>query len=193
MLYNHPLCVCDDGQQWAFAGIWASRFLLLFDKQYVGTLMLRAVILNVKEPGTGTKMTSAWVFFPRCLYSLLLCVSVCVSVSLFQYVTWSVVFQPLGASDYLEMAQLFDTVFIRHVPILTLTLKDQARRFTTLIDNFYNYKVLKNTASNIISLHFRGYFMPLPSTSVTVVYKIVGFLSFDARRRVVRWATDVLW
>ncbi|XP_044233300.1 lactation elevated protein 1 homolog B [Thunnus albacares] len=49
--------------------------------------------------------------------------------------------RPLGASDYLEMAQLFDTVFIRHVPLLTLTLKDQARRFTTLIDNFYNYKV----------------------------------------------------
>ncbi|XP_074541190.1 lactation elevated protein 1 homolog B [Halichoeres trimaculatus] len=47
----------------------------------------------------------------------------------------------LGASDYLEMARLFDTVFIRHVPQLTLTLKDQARRFTTLIDNFYDNKV----------------------------------------------------
>ncbi|XP_070782439.1 lactation elevated protein 1 homolog B [Enoplosus armatus] len=49
--------------------------------------------------------------------------------------------RPLGASDYLEMARLFDTVFIRRVPMLTLSLKDQARRFTTLIDNFYNYKV----------------------------------------------------
>ncbi|XP_058470044.1 lactation elevated protein 1 homolog B isoform X2 [Solea solea] len=49
--------------------------------------------------------------------------------------------QPLGASDYLEIARLFDTVFIRHVPVLTLTLKDQARRFTTLIDNFYDKKV----------------------------------------------------
>ncbi|XP_054474603.1 lactation elevated protein 1 homolog B [Anoplopoma fimbria] len=49
--------------------------------------------------------------------------------------------RPLGASDYLEMARLFDTVFIRHVPTLTLTLKDQARRFTTLIDNFYDNKV----------------------------------------------------
>ncbi|XP_069577776.1 lactation elevated protein 1 homolog B [Brachyistius frenatus] len=49
--------------------------------------------------------------------------------------------RPLGASDYLEMAQLFDTVFIRHVPMVTLTLKDQARRFTTLIDNFYDNKV----------------------------------------------------
>ncbi|XP_029281821.1 lactation elevated protein 1 homolog B isoform X2 [Cottoperca gobio] len=49
--------------------------------------------------------------------------------------------RPMGASDYLEMARLFDTVFIRHVPVLTLTLKDQARRFTTLIDNFYDNKV----------------------------------------------------
>ncbi|KAM9703870.1 lactation elevated protein 1 homolog B [Menidia menidia] len=47
----------------------------------------------------------------------------------------------LGASDYLEMARLFDTVFIRDVPLLTLSLKDQARRFTTLIDNFYDNKV----------------------------------------------------
>uniref|UniRef100_A0A3P9NDC1 AFG1 like ATPase b n=1 Tax=Poecilia reticulata TaxID=8081 RepID=A0A3P9NDC1_POERE len=49
--------------------------------------------------------------------------------------------KPTGASDYLEMARIFDTVFIRHVPKLTLTLKDQARRFTTLIDNFYDHKV----------------------------------------------------
>ncbi|XP_026174635.1 lactation elevated protein 1 homolog B isoform X2 [Mastacembelus armatus] len=49
--------------------------------------------------------------------------------------------RPLGASDYLEMARLFDTVFIRHVPMLTLSLKDQARRFTALIDNFYDKKV----------------------------------------------------
>uniref|UniRef100_A0A3Q2SN38 AFG1 like ATPase b n=1 Tax=Fundulus heteroclitus TaxID=8078 RepID=A0A3Q2SN38_FUNHE len=49
--------------------------------------------------------------------------------------------KPMGASDYLEMARIFDTVFIRHVPTLTLTLKDQARRFTTLIDNFYDQKV----------------------------------------------------
>lgn len=49
--------------------------------------------------------------------------------------------RPVGASDYLEMAQAFDTVFIRHVPMLTLTLKDQARRFITLIDNFYDNKV----------------------------------------------------
>nr|XP_004568859.2 AFG1-like ATPase isoform X3 [Maylandia zebra] len=51
------------------------------------------------------------------------------------------VLKALGASDYLEMARLFDTVLIRRVPVLTLSMKDQARRFTTLIDNFYDKKV----------------------------------------------------
>ena len=51
------------------------------------------------------------------------------------------VLQPTGACDYLEMAGHFDTVFIRNVPLLTLELKDQARRFITLIDTFYDLKV----------------------------------------------------
>ncbi|KAM6954100.1 lactation elevated protein 1 homolog B-like [Aplochiton taeniatus] len=49
--------------------------------------------------------------------------------------------RPVGANDYLEMAKVFDTVFIRHVPMLTLSLKDQTRRFITLVDNFYDNKV----------------------------------------------------
>ncbi|XP_016888896.1 lactation elevated protein 1 homolog B isoform X2 [Cynoglossus semilaevis] len=49
--------------------------------------------------------------------------------------------RPLGSSDYLEIARFFDTVFIRHVPVLTVTVKDQARRFINLIDNFYDKKV----------------------------------------------------
>ncbi|XP_078256384.1 AFG1-like ATPase isoform X2 [Rhinoraja longicauda] len=48
---------------------------------------------------------------------------------------------PLGASDYLEMAQHFDTVLIRNIPMLTLAQKTQARRFITLIDTFYDQKV----------------------------------------------------
>uniref|UniRef100_UPI00398F09C6 lactation elevated protein 1 homolog B isoform X2 n=1 Tax=Pristiophorus japonicus TaxID=55135 RepID=UPI00398F09C6 len=49
--------------------------------------------------------------------------------------------KPLGASDYLEMAKYFDTVFIRNIPMLTLAKKTQARRFITLIDAFYDHKV----------------------------------------------------
>lgn len=73
------------------------------------------------------------------LWCVLLWCAVC--LTLFQYLTCSVVLQALGASDYLEMARLFDTVLIRRVPMLTLSMKDQARRFTTLIDNFYDKKV----------------------------------------------------
>ncbi|XP_060770121.1 lactation elevated protein 1 homolog B isoform X2 [Neoarius graeffei] len=49
--------------------------------------------------------------------------------------------RPLGASDYLEIAHHFDTVFIRNVPRLTVALKDQARRLITLIDILYDQKV----------------------------------------------------
>ncbi|KAI7799629.1 lactation elevated protein 1 homolog B [Triplophysa rosa] len=49
--------------------------------------------------------------------------------------------RPLGAVDYLEIAQHFDTVIIRNVPQLRVGMKDQARRFITLIDNFYDQKV----------------------------------------------------
>ncbi|XP_015269300.1 PREDICTED: lactation elevated protein 1-like [Gekko japonicus] len=48
---------------------------------------------------------------------------------------------PLGASDYLEIATHFDFVFIRHIPLLTMAKRTQARRFITLIDTFYDKKV----------------------------------------------------
>ncbi|XP_017685169.1 PREDICTED: lactation elevated protein 1 isoform X2 [Lepidothrix coronata] len=49
--------------------------------------------------------------------------------------------RPLGASDYLEISKHFDTVFIRDIPLLTITKRTQARRFITLIDTFYEHKV----------------------------------------------------
>ncbi|CAM4694391.1 unnamed protein product [Leuciscus chuanchicus] len=49
--------------------------------------------------------------------------------------------RPLGAGDYLEISRQFDTVIIRNVPHLWVGMKDQARRLTTLIDNFYDQKV----------------------------------------------------
>uniref|UniRef100_A0A673JHR8 AFG1 like ATPase b n=1 Tax=Sinocyclocheilus rhinocerous TaxID=307959 RepID=A0A673JHR8_9TELE len=49
--------------------------------------------------------------------------------------------RPLGAGDYLETARHFDTVIIRNVPHFRVGMKDQARRFTTLIDNFYDQRV----------------------------------------------------
>ncbi|KAF4517301.1 hypothetical protein B566_EDAN008635 [Ephemera danica] len=49
--------------------------------------------------------------------------------------------RPLGAGDYLRMANVFHTIFIRDVPQLSLRLKSQSRRFITLIDTLYDNKV----------------------------------------------------
>ncbi|XP_006029992.2 AFG1-like ATPase isoform X2 [Alligator sinensis] len=49
--------------------------------------------------------------------------------------------RPLGASDYLEVSDNFDTVFVRNIPLLTMAQRTQARRFITLIDTFYEHKV----------------------------------------------------
>jgi len=49
--------------------------------------------------------------------------------------------QPLGASDYLKLSQVFHTVIIRDMPQLNLRLKSQARRFITLIDTLYDNRV----------------------------------------------------
>ncbi|XP_018300332.1 putative ATPase N2B [Mycetomoellerius zeteki] len=49
--------------------------------------------------------------------------------------------RPLGASDYLQLSQIFHTVIIRDMPQLNLRLKSQARRFITLIDTLYDNKV----------------------------------------------------
>ncbi|KAB0401170.1 hypothetical protein E2I00_011380 [Balaenoptera physalus] len=48
--------------------------------------------------------------------------------------------RPLGASDYLELSKNFDTVFLRNIPQFTLAKRTEARRFITLIDNFYDFK-----------------------------------------------------
>lgn len=49
--------------------------------------------------------------------------------------------RPLGASDYLQLSQVFHTVIIRDVPQLNLRLKCQARRFIILIDTLYDNRV----------------------------------------------------
>uniref|UniRef100_A0A8C1YEQ6 AFG1 like ATPase a n=1 Tax=Cyprinus carpio TaxID=7962 RepID=A0A8C1YEQ6_CYPCA len=49
--------------------------------------------------------------------------------------------RPIGASDYLEISAVFDTVFIRNIPLLTLNKKTQARCLITLIDALCEHKV----------------------------------------------------
>uniref|UniRef100_A0A0A9WA85 Putative ATPase N2B n=1 Tax=Lygus hesperus TaxID=30085 RepID=A0A0A9WA85_LYGHE len=49
--------------------------------------------------------------------------------------------RPLGASDYLQLSQAFHTILIRDVPVLSLKLRSETRRFITLIDTLYDNRV----------------------------------------------------
>ena len=49
--------------------------------------------------------------------------------------------QPLGAVDYLAIAEAFDSIVLAGIPLLTPDLRNEAKRFNTLIDTFYEAKV----------------------------------------------------
>ena len=46
--------------------------------------------------------------------------------------------KPLAAGDYLAIAQEFHTVLIDHIPLMTDNMHNVARRFTLLVDSFYD-------------------------------------------------------
>jgi cell division protein ZapE len=48
--------------------------------------------------------------------------------------------KPLGAADYLKIAQSFHSVIIRDVPVMGPERRNEARRFVTLIDALYEAK-----------------------------------------------------
>jgi cell division protein ZapE len=49
--------------------------------------------------------------------------------------------RPLGAADYLEIAEYFHTVLLENIPRLTPANREEAARFRTLIDALYEAKV----------------------------------------------------
>lgn len=49
--------------------------------------------------------------------------------------------KPLGASDYLAVAERFHTVILEDVPVLDFARRNEAKRFITLIDAFYDQHV----------------------------------------------------
>lgn len=56
---------------------------------------------------------------------------------------------PRGPSDYIEIARLYQTVFISNIPVMEEADNDRAKRFMTLVDEFYdrNVKLILTAAS----------------------------------------------
>ena len=49
--------------------------------------------------------------------------------------------KPLGASDYIAIAERYPTVFVEHIPVLTPQQGNETKRFINLIDTLYDNKV----------------------------------------------------
>ncbi|CAL5429073.1 unnamed protein product [Camellia sinensis] len=47
--------------------------------------------------------------------------------------------RPVGAADYIAIAKNYHTVFISDIPMMSMRIRDKARRFITLIDELYNH------------------------------------------------------
>ncbi|KAK7260873.1 hypothetical protein RIF29_27172 [Crotalaria pallida] len=65
--------------------------------------------------------------------------------------------RPLGAADYIAVAENYHTVFISDIPMMSMRIRDKARRFITLIDELYNHHCrLCCLASSSIDELFQG-------------------------------------
>jgi cell division protein ZapE len=64
---------------------------------------------------------------------------------------------PRGQADYIEIARCFQTVVLSDIPVLTNTQEDQARRFVTLVDEFYDrsIKLIFSSAAPVTEI-YRG-------------------------------------
>jgi len=64
---------------------------------------------------------------------------------------------PRSQNDYIELARLYHAVLVSDVPIFTTRLEDQARRFISLVDEFYdhNVKLIVSAAAPVETL-YRG-------------------------------------
>lgn len=62
---------------------------------------------------------------------------------------------PRSQNDYIELAQLFQTVLVGKVPRFDEKLEDQARRFISLVDEFYdrNVKLIISAEAAILDLY----------------------------------------
>jgi cell division protein ZapE len=64
---------------------------------------------------------------------------------------------PRSQSDYIELAREYHAVLVSGVPVFTTRMEDQARRFISLVDEFYdrNVKLILSAAAQVDQL-YRG-------------------------------------
>jgi cell division protein ZapE len=64
---------------------------------------------------------------------------------------------PRSQNDYIELARIYHAVLVSDVPIFTTRIEDQARRFISLVDEFYdhNVKLIVSAAAPVETL-YRG-------------------------------------
>lgn len=64
-------------------------------------------------------------------------------------------FKPRSPADFIEIANIYNTVLISHVPHLNDDLSEGTRRFIYLVDEFYDrgVKLLLTSADNIIEIY----------------------------------------
>lgn len=62
---------------------------------------------------------------------------------------------PRGSADYTELARCYQTILLSKVPPLTWELENEARRFITLVDEFYdhNVKLIVSAAESLETLY----------------------------------------
>ncbi|KAF5832554.1 AFG1-like ATPase-domain-containing protein [Dunaliella salina] len=61
-----------------------------------------------------------------------------------------------GPADFTALAQHYHTLFIHGVPAMSMQIRDQARRFITLVDELYNNKQAAASGSARTACHFQG-------------------------------------
>ncbi|KAI3706822.1 hypothetical protein L6452_24811 [Arctium lappa] len=65
--------------------------------------------------------------------------------------------RPVGAADYIAVAKNYHTVFISDIPMMSMQIRDKARRFIILIDELYNHHCcLYCSAASSIDELFQG-------------------------------------